>query len=149
MTREQVADKVVIPKGTMILEGTVAPNFWQPSGGLQIYIPDPSYKIIFTEENQMEKFKQNVLKAIQLCNEEIQRRNAGIEGESSQKELEEVILPELNAIVDLLGKNQLPSRESRFLNSFAHAFKVWGWDMREPTELFLLLNKLDKQYKEL
>ena len=104
---------------------------------------------MFTEENQMEKFKQNALKAIQLCNEEIEKRNAGIEGESSQKQLEEVILPELNAIVDLLENNQLPSRESRYLNSFAHAFKVWGWDMREPTELFLLLTELNDQYKEL
>jgi hypothetical protein len=31
-----------IPKGTTILEGTVAPNFGQPGGGYQIYIPDIS-----------------------------------------------------------------------------------------------------------
>ena len=32
----------IIPKGTTILEGTVAPNFGQPGGGYQIYVPDPS-----------------------------------------------------------------------------------------------------------
>ena len=35
-------DKLVIPKGTEVLEGTVAPNFGQPGGGYQIYVPDPS-----------------------------------------------------------------------------------------------------------
>ena len=38
----QQVDKVVIPKGTTIMEGTVAPNFGQPGGGTQIYVPDPS-----------------------------------------------------------------------------------------------------------
>ncbi|MCP1103084.1 hypothetical protein M2454_002437 [Aequitasia blattaphilus] len=35
-------DKLVIPKGTEIMEGTVAPNFGQPGGGYQYYVPDPS-----------------------------------------------------------------------------------------------------------
>ena len=38
----QYVDKVVIPKGTTVIEGPVAPNFGQPGGGLQIYVPDPS-----------------------------------------------------------------------------------------------------------
>ena len=97
----------------------------------------------------MEKFKQNVLKAIQLCNDEIQKRNAGIEGESTKKQIEEVILPELNTIIGLLDSNKLPAKDDRYLNSFAHAFTVWGWSMQEPTELFLLLTQLNNQYKEL
>ncbi|MEN6312661.1 MAG: S8 family serine peptidase [Clostridiaceae bacterium] len=36
----------VIPKGTTILEGTVAPNFGQPGGGYQYYVPDPSVMIL-------------------------------------------------------------------------------------------------------
>lgn len=32
----------VIPKGTTILEGAVAPNFGQPDGGYQFYVSDPS-----------------------------------------------------------------------------------------------------------
>ena len=35
-------DTYVIPKGTTILEGTIAPNFGQPGGGYQYYVPDPS-----------------------------------------------------------------------------------------------------------
>lgn len=34
-------DTYVITKGTTILEGTVAPNFGQPGGGYQYYVPNP------------------------------------------------------------------------------------------------------------
>ncbi|MCL2493138.1 MAG: TNT domain-containing protein, partial [Clostridiales bacterium] len=33
-------DQVILPKGTKVLEGTVAPNFGQPGGGYQYYVPD-------------------------------------------------------------------------------------------------------------
>ena len=32
-------DTFIIPKGTIVLEGTVVPNFGQPGGGYQIYVP--------------------------------------------------------------------------------------------------------------
>lgn len=38
----QYMDTYVIPAGTTILEGTVAPNFGQPGGGYQFYVPNPS-----------------------------------------------------------------------------------------------------------
>ena len=41
----QYVDTYIIPKGTTILEGTVAPNFGQPGGGYQIYVPDPTVLI--------------------------------------------------------------------------------------------------------
>ena len=41
----QYMDTYIIPKGTTILEGSVAPNFGQPGGGYQFYIPDPTVVI--------------------------------------------------------------------------------------------------------
>ncbi|MGY3665853.1 MAG: glycohydrolase toxin TNT-related protein [Roseburia sp. 1XD42-69] len=38
----QYMDTYIVPEGTTILEGTVAPNFGQPGGGYQFYVPDPS-----------------------------------------------------------------------------------------------------------
>ena len=35
-------DIFIVPKGTTILEGTVAPNFGQSGGGYQFYISDPT-----------------------------------------------------------------------------------------------------------
>ena len=42
----QYMDTYIIPKGTTIIEGTVAPNFGQPGGGYQYFVPDPSVIII-------------------------------------------------------------------------------------------------------
>ena len=41
----QYMDTFTIPKGTTILEGTVAPNFGQPGRGYQFYVPNPSVVI--------------------------------------------------------------------------------------------------------
>ncbi len=41
-------DTYLIPKGTQILEGTVALNFGQPGGGYQYYVPDPSVVKAYT-----------------------------------------------------------------------------------------------------
>jgi hypothetical protein len=40
-TAENVT-KWVIPKGTEVLQGTVAPNFGSQGGAAQIYMPDPN-----------------------------------------------------------------------------------------------------------
>ena len=34
--------KWVIPKGTKVIRGTVAPNFERPGGASQVYVPDPT-----------------------------------------------------------------------------------------------------------
>ena len=41
----QCVDTYVIPKGTTVLEGHVAPNFGQSGGGYQFFVPDPSVLI--------------------------------------------------------------------------------------------------------
>jgi hypothetical protein len=41
----QYVGTYVIPSGTTILEGTVAPLYNQPGGGYQYYVPDPSVVI--------------------------------------------------------------------------------------------------------
>lgn len=65
-----------------------------------------------------------------------------MEGESSSEQLKEVILPELKEVLSVIDNRQLPPSEERYLNSFANAFTVWGWDMQNPTELFLLQNAI-------
>ena len=97
----------------------------------------------------MEKFKHDILKTIQICNGEIQKRKEGVEGESSIDQMEKIILPELKKLLVLLEKNQLPDKKDRYLVSFANAFTVWGWNMQAPTKLFLLLTQLNSRYKEL
>lgn len=95
----------------------------------------------------MDKFKEKILRAIELCNEELVNRKNGVLGESTEEQLKDIILPELTQLLTMLNSNQLPAKEDRYLNSFANAFTVWGWNMQEPTEIFVLLTELNNEYK--
>lgn len=97
----------------------------------------------------MKEYKKELLKCIDLCKKEIQNRTKGIMGESTLVQLKENILPELDKLLEIIESEQLPSKSERYLNSFANAFTVWGWDMQNPTELFLSLTKLNNDYEEL
>lgn len=97
----------------------------------------------------MDTFKNEVLKAINLCNKELLDRKSGIEGESTVEQLEKIIIPELEHILEIINKQQIPPKEQRYLNSFANAFTVWGWNMQKPTKLFVLLTEIHNMYKRL
>lgn len=94
----------------------------------------------------MDKFKEKLLKTIRLCNYELENRKNGVLGESTEEQLEKFILPELTQLLEKICNNQIPAKEQRYLNSFANAFTVWGWNMQEPTEIFVLLTELNNEW---
>lgn len=97
----------------------------------------------------MEKFKEKLLKTINICNAELINRKNGVLGESTEEQLVKCILPELTQLLEMVYNNQIPMKEQRYLNSFANAFTVWVWNIQEPTELFVLLTELNNEYKML
>lgn len=97
----------------------------------------------------MEKYKRKIIKIIKICDNELQNRKAGILGESTEEQLKGTILPELYRLLELINNNQLPPVQERYLESFANAFTVWGWNMQKPTEIFKLLAELNSDYKKL
>ncbi|MBQ8527923.1 MAG: hypothetical protein IJ429_05550 [Lachnospiraceae bacterium] len=97
----------------------------------------------------MENFQRKILRTIELCNIELQNRKEEILGESTEEQLEGTILPELYHLLELINDNKLPVKEQRYLDSFANAFTVWGWNMQTPTEIFILLTELNSDYKKL
>ena len=97
----------------------------------------------------MNTFRTKVVQAIRICNEELEDRKQGIPGESTEDELDHIILPELNQLLVMIDDKQLPPKEERYLHSFAHAFTVWGWNMQRPTKLFVLLTELNNEFKKI
>lgn len=96
----------------------------------------------------IEEYKKELLECIDICEKEISNRTQGIKGESTIEQIKEVILPELNELLANIESKQLP-KERKYLNSFANAFTVWGWNTQNPTELFVLLTKLNNNFGEL
>jgi len=94
-------------------------------------------------------FKKNIDICITLFKKELHNRKKGVEGESSIEQIEKIILPELNQLLEKIEKGKLPPQSERYLISFANAFKVWGWNMQQPTELFIRLLQLNDYYTKL
>ncbi|MBB6214119.1 hypothetical protein HNQ80_000188 [Anaerosolibacter carboniphilus] len=94
-------------------------------------------------------FQVDIINCINLCKAEIVKRKKDISGESTMEQLENVILPELEALLQKAKVGNLPPKADRYLNSFANAFRVWGWDMETPTELFVKLTELNNNYRDL
>lgn len=94
-------------------------------------------------------FQVNIVNCIKLCKEELTKRKNGISGESTIEQLENVILPELEELLQKTKASNLPSKADRYLNSFANAFTVWGWDMEKPTEIFIKLTEINNNYRNL
>lgn len=95
------------------------------------------------------KFRDDVKDLIKMCTLEVQHRKAGINGESTIEQLENTILPELDQLLTKIDHNQLPPLSERYLLSFANAFKVWGWDMNKPTEIFVKLTNINNNYSKI
>ncbi|MBQ8262784.1 MAG: hypothetical protein IJZ00_10900 [Lachnospiraceae bacterium] len=100
-------------------------------------------------EKNADLFQNKLKKAIELCNVELEKRRKGLPGEGTVEQLEEIILPELYRLQKDVSVKNFPPEESRYINSFACAFTVWGWNMQNPTELFVLLKELNDDYKKI
>lgn len=98
------------------------------------------------EGKVVSQLKKHILVCIEEAEKELKRRKNGELGDGTEEEIRDVIIPELNEILLLLEKNQLPEQNKRYLNSFACAFTVWGWDIRTPSKLFSLLRDINDMY---
>lgn len=95
------------------------------------------------------KLHSDVTKALKLCENELVNRRNGIPGESTEEQLEEVVIPELKEILSQINGSQFPEKEQRKLRFLSDARVYWGWNTRNPTELFALLIELNEEYHQL
>lgn len=94
-------------------------------------------------------FYNDILKCLEICDKVKRDRKNGIAGECNLEQLNNIILPELKELLIIVDKGNLPPQNDRYLLSFANAFKVWGWDINNPTELFICLIELNNNYKNI
>ncbi len=99
--------------------------------------------------HSINNYKTDIKECVKLCEIELNERKRGVPGESTIEQLENTIIPELSNLLQNIHLNKLPPEKDRYLISFAYAFKVWGWDMQNPTQLYTKLNALNNDYKKL
>lgn len=95
-----------------------------------------------------EDFVLSIEKLRKLCIYELSKRKIGISGESSVNQLEQIV-KELDELLLKIKSENIPPQSNRFLNTFAYAFKDWGWNMQNPTDLYILLCRVNTAYQNL
>lgn len=99
--------------------------------------------------DKMKKFTDDINECLKLCNKILKDFESGILHECKKEQITDIIIPEMNKLLEATERGLFPPKNERYLISFAYAFKDWGWDMNNPTELYLCLVRLDREYREL
>lgn len=95
------------------------------------------------------KLRDDLMKAIKVFEAELADRKKGISGESTEEQLEKEIIPELKRVLANVNNSDIPEKAQRYLKSLENARTIWGWDMRNPSEICKLLTELDDRYNRL
>ena len=97
-------------------------------------------------------FKNDIIKGLRLAENELQGRKNKIMGEATLEQLENIVIPELSMLLAKANaEDTLPPNNQKdgYLVSFGLAFKEWGWDMQNPTALYLQLLKIHENYRKI
>jgi len=100
----------------------------------------------------IKQFCQDIQDCLQLAKNELNNRKNGINGESTIEQLEIYIIPDLSKVLsDVISREPLPpnTQQYRYIMSFGYAFKLWGWDMSKPSDIYLKLAKLNENYRKI
>ncbi len=97
-------------------------------------------------------FIHDINQGLVLAETELRDRKNGIHGESTIEQLEDYVIPDLTSFLSKIkNKEKLPpnTQQDRYLISFAYAFREWGWDIKNPTALYLQLLKIHENYRKI
>lgn len=100
-------------------------------------------------------FKLQVNDCIKLCNKFLANDFTYVKNNKEQNlfnDIKEIILPEMSELKKINEKTVLPPADERYLKSFAYAFKLGeqdNWNMKQPSELYKKLLKLNNMFKTL
>jgi hypothetical protein len=97
-------------------------------------------------------FVRDINYSLQLAKNELEERKDGNPGESTIEQLESCVVPDLTGLLNKVTKKEkLPpnTQQDRFLISFGYAFREWGWNINNPSALYLQLLKIHENYRKI
>lgn len=98
-------------------------------------------------KSNLKTFLLYIDECIEICCKKLAEPDA--DDECTSRQITEVVIPDMIDLSRRAITGNVPKSCERFSSAFAHAFKLWGWNMNEPSELYLLLLKIDRLYKAL
>lgn len=92
-------------------------------------------------------FKKDIKEILSICQEDLHALSIGQERQATKEQIEETIIPEMNSLIEMIKKNEIPRKNQRWILSTAYITRGWNWDIRNCGMLARKLAQLDNKYR--
>jgi hypothetical protein len=92
-------------------------------------------------------FKKDVKEIISICQEDLQALSNGEKRQATNVQIEGTIIPEMNKLLQMIEKNEIPDKNQRWILSAAYITRGWNWDIWSEDKLNQKLPRLDDKYR--
>lgn len=92
-------------------------------------------------------FKRDIEEILEICMDELYQISMGNTNQATKDQIEETIIPEMNSLLEMLEKHELPPKEKRWILSASYITRGWNWDIWSNDKLNLKLPLLDNKYR--
>ncbi|NLD48269.1 MAG: hypothetical protein GX660_13930 [Clostridiaceae bacterium] len=92
-------------------------------------------------------FTKDIEKILSICQEDLRDISMGKKKQATADQIEKTIIPEMNNLLKMIEKGEIPPKEQRWITSSAYITRGWNWDIWSKDKLNILLPELDDKYR--
>ena len=91
--------------------------------------------------------KKDINEILTICKEDLNALLAGQARQATKEQIEGSIIPEMNKLLEMIEKNEIPAKSQRWIISAAYITRGWNWDIWSEDKLNHKLPELDNKYR--
>ncbi|MFA5528797.1 MAG: hypothetical protein WC996_09330 [Peptostreptococcales bacterium] len=92
-------------------------------------------------------FIDDIKEILAICKEELRDISKGKPNQATKEQIEGTIIPEMNNLLEMIQKNEMPPKDQRWILSAAYITRGWNWDIWSEDRLTTKLPQLDDKYR--
>ena len=92
-------------------------------------------------------FKEDIQEILTICQEDLHAILNGKTRQATKEQIEKTIIPEMNKLLEMIEKNEIPEKKQRWILSAAYITRGWNWDIWSEDKLNHKLPELDNNYR--
>jgi len=92
-------------------------------------------------------FKEDINEILFICQKDLHALFVGQVRQATKEQIEGTIIPEMNKLLEMIEKNEIPAKNQRWILSAAYITRGWNWDVWSEDKLNKKLPELDSKYR--
>ena len=93
-------------------------------------------------------FKKDIEEILAICQDELHDIANGKANQATKEQIEGTIIPEMNTLLEIIKKDDIPPKNQRWILSTAYITRGWNWDIQNCGILAKKLAQLDNKYRD-